>query len=238
MAAHWFRIWHGMIKDPKFRTIARVAKQPISLVISTFLYVLEEASQNDHRGVTHCDAEDIGSLFDVDRSCIEAILDAFQGRLLNNDFVINWEKRQPKREDSSKERTRNYREKLKTDLHKIDSVTHCDAARRNVTLDKDTDKDTDKELISRSIQRIDPEWEDHFVEFWTHYPRKIAKAKCKKKFLNLCKNEKVNPHNILTGLEKYLPVFAEKEIKFVPHPFTWLNQKRWEDEINENFQWG
>ena len=25
--------------------------------------------------------------------------------------------------------------------------------------------------------------------------------------------------------------WREKEIKYVPHPSTWLNQKRWEDEL-------
>jgi hypothetical protein len=63
----------------------------------------------------------------------------------------------------------------------------------------------------------------NFLEFWEKYPRKKGKGAAYKSY------EKVkNNHNdIMQGLKKY--DFSD-DVQFVPHPATWLNQRRWEDE--------
>lgn len=52
MANSWFRLWHDMPTDPKFRTIARASKQPLALVIAVYLHVLVDASNANERGRT------------------------------------------------------------------------------------------------------------------------------------------------------------------------------------------
>ena len=73
-----------------------------------------------------------------------------------------------------------------------------------------------------------------FDRFWTAYPRKVAKPDARKKF------EKLNPDEAL--LETMLAAIEKQKRsdqwirdggQFIPHPSTWLNQRRWEDEVTE-----
>jgi uncharacterized protein YdaU (DUF1376 family) len=72
------------------------------------------------------------------------------------------------------------------------------------------------------------EYIDRFNVFWKQYPRKVAKPNAEKAWL------KIKPDDVV--LKKMLDAInqqglSSKEIQFVPHPATWLNAKRWEDEI-------
>jgi hypothetical protein len=138
MANQWVRLWIDMPNDPKWRTISRLSKQPISLVISLFVHLMCDAANADERGVTRCDAEDLASALDVEKEQIEAVLSAMDGRVLDGYKLIGWDKRQPLREDNSAERTRAWRDRKK-DVTQCDAdVTQCDAP--------DTDTDTEKNI--------------------------------------------------------------------------------------------
>ena len=72
-------------------------------------------------------------------------------------------------------------------------------------------------------------YSDDFQEFWKEYPRKVGKGKAWESW------QKLNP-----PLDKCLEVvkaFKESDEwadpKFIPHPTTWLNQRRWDDELPE-----
>lgn len=157
-AIEWFRLWHDMPNDPKWRTIARASGQPIPVVISVALHVMVDASRNVTRGHVDVTAEDIASALDVTDEAVEAILEAMQGRILDGDRLTGWEKRQPKREDagnpragamSAAERKRLQREREKAAREAAESAggdgRHDES--REVTTDTDTDKDTDKEVF-------------------------------------------------------------------------------------------
>lgn len=101
MANHWLRLWTDLPNDPKWRTISRVSKQPISSVISVYIHMLVSAANNsDNPGHLYGWVdEDIASALDLDESDVISIREAMQGRVLDGDFLSGWEKRQPKRED-------------------------------------------------------------------------------------------------------------------------------------------
>ena len=93
-----------------------------------------------------------------------------------------------------------------------------------------------KEFITKDIPPISPKGEkgcsDLFNQFWTAYPKHIAKQSAVKAFEKLKPDEKI--------LEAMLKAIArQKESKqwekdggaFIPYPATWLNQRRWEDEL-------
>ena len=148
MANQWLRLWHDMPTDPKWRTIARHAKQPISLVQAVYLHLLVDASRNVTRGHVTVTTEDLASALDCDDADIQAILDAMQGRVLDGQTLAGWEKRQPRREDSgdpetgaqsAAERKRAQREREKQQADATKSV-ECHDASRNVTTDKDKEE--------------------------------------------------------------------------------------------------
>jgi hypothetical protein len=72
-----------------------------------------------------------------------------------------------------------------------------------------------------------------FEEFWKLYPRKVNKAKAQKAFLGLKPTEKLFK-TIMASLDKAKESreWVKEEGQYIPHPTTWLNGKRWEDEID------
>lgn len=71
--------------------------------------------------------------------------------------------------------------------------------------------------------------DEAFEKFWSAYPRKEGKQKAKAAF------EKVNVplEVLLTAIEKQKESaqWSKDNGQFIPHPTTWLNGKRWEDEV-------
>lgn len=73
---------------------------------------------------------------------------------------------------------------------------------------------------------------DYFDIFWNEYPKKVGKYKTKQSF------NKLKPNNnllkvILESIKKFKQTkeWQSDNGQFIPYPATWLNQKRWEDEI-------
>ena len=69
-----------------------------------------------------------------------------------------------------------------------------------------------------------------FEEFWQAYPRKVGKDAAAKAFAK----RKVNAAllaQMLQALERQRPNLDRRENgRFIPHPATWLNEGRWQDE--------
>ncbi len=73
---------------------------------------------------------------------------------------------------------------------------------------------------------------NNFNLFWQAYPRKVAKVDAEKTF------NKINPDEqllniILAAIKKAgkSEGWLKESGKFIPHPTTWLNGRRWEDEV-------
>ena len=93
-----------------------------------------------------------------------------------------------------------------------------------------------KEFITKDIPPISPkggkDCSDLFNQFWSAYPKHIAKQSAVKAFEKLKPDEK-----LLEAMLKAIEM--QKESKqwekdggaFIPYPATWLNQRRWEDEL-------
>jgi hypothetical protein len=103
MANQWLRLWHDMPNDPKWRTIARISKQPLVLVKAIYLHLLVDASTSPDRGTARMCAEDLGSALDADDAAVQAVLDAMQGRVLDCMKLTGWEQRQPASEQGCSE---------------------------------------------------------------------------------------------------------------------------------------
>ena len=71
-----------------------------------------------------------------------------------------------------------------------------------------------------------------FDEFWYLYPNKVSKDKCLKKFKSLNDKELLKIKETIKNFISYKP-FAEYNH---PNPLTYLNQKRWDDEIKSTEQ--
>lgn len=72
-----------------------------------------------------------------------------------------------------------------------------------------------------------------FEEFWLAYPRKIAKKAARQKWQRINMTSELF-EKIMKAVEaqKKLPQWRKDGGQYIPHPATWLNQERWEDEID------
>lgn len=68
----------------------------------------------------------------------------------------------------------------------------------------------------------------HFDAFWSVYPRKVGKHKAQQAFEKLNVDDALMD-TILKAVEMQKKTWSDPQ--FIPHPTTWLNQHRWEDEV-------
>ena len=73
---------------------------------------------------------------------------------------------------------------------------------------------------------------DMFETFWKAYPRKVNKQAAQKAFNKLKPSEDLFKA-IMAGLEnhKKSKQWTRDDGQYIPHASTWLNGKRWEDEL-------
>lgn len=70
-----------------------------------------------------------------------------------------------------------------------------------------------------------------FEDFWEAYGLKKSRKACETKWKGLSRDDKskalevVGDHNLIT---------AHDGARYRPHPLTWLNQRRWEDDISQD----
>ena len=141
----WVRLYHDMPSDPKWRVIAKKSGQRIGDVIAVYAFMLTNASGNAvKRGVTQgFVSEDVAAAIDLEEAGVTAILDAMEGKVVKSGQLLGWEKRNPKREDSSYDRVKKHRE------------TQRNAVKRQ-ELDTDTEQNREKKIVGRRKRRRQP----------------------------------------------------------------------------------
>jgi hypothetical protein len=92
----------------------------------------------------------------------------------------------------------------------------------NNDINSKTNNDNDK----------DKDNDNKFERFWTVYPRHVSKQEAKRKF------EKLNPdEELLETMIRAVEVQKESDQwtrdggQYIPHPSTWIHQRRWEDDV-------
>ena len=71
----------------------------------------------------------------------------------------------------------------------------------------------------------------NFNEFYSLYPRKQGRRAAEKSWDRLTLNEQEEAFNALSNHIDYWKL-KQTEKDYIPHPATWLNQGRWEDELD------
>lgn len=92
-------------------------------------------------------------------------------------------------------------------------------------------KETSKGTIKANRQLLMSESESRFDEFWTVYPSKENKKKAKQIWLK--KKLDLKADLIIADVIKRKAYHKKWLDGYIPHPTTYLNGERWEDEITE-----
>lgn len=73
-----------------------------------------------------------------------------------------------------------------------------------------------------------------FVAFWEAYPRKVGKADAQRAFAKLQADAELVATLVQAVKRQRASEQWQRDAgKFVPHPATWLNGRRWEDEVGD-----
>jgi DNA-binding transcriptional regulator YhcF (GntR family) len=91
--------------------------------------------------------------------------------------------------------------------------------------------DTNKVSITSRAKLAHPLDTEMFWAFWSTYPRRIGKGSARTAFAKATKFE--DPNVIIQAALDYSThcEVMGTERQFIPHPATWLNGERWEDEL-------
>jgi hypothetical protein len=78
----------------------------------------------------------------------------------------------------------------------------------------------------------DTDLADRFVRFWNAYPLKVAKPRAERSFRKLAPDEPLL-EQILVAIDRQRRSreWRKEGGEYIPHPSTWLNNRRWEDEV-------
>ena len=102
---------------------------------------------------------------------------------------------------------------------------------------KEVEIENEIELEIEDECPISPKPPRGFDEFWSAYPRKVGKGAAEKAYERIKSHYALLP-SMLTALEaqKQSEQWTRDGGQFIPHPATWLNQRRWEDEAQKPAQ--
>ena len=92
----------------------------------------------------------------------------------------------------------------------------------------ETETETETEQCSPSARESA---DDGFATFWKQYPKRVAKSQALKAWKKIKPTGQVLA-DLMAGLEKQKASgdWEKDGGQFIPHPATWLNGRRWEDE--------
>ena len=99
---------------------------------------------------------------------------------------------------------------------------------KQTNLPKEKEKEKEKENKKQKQKQNG----ERFERFWAAYPRKTAKPDARRKFESIDPDEDLLKV-MLDAIEKQKrsDQWTKDGGQFIPYPATWLNQRRWEDEV-------
>ena len=111
------------------------------------------------------------------------------------------------------------------------STTVYGGSERTRSLPSEEEEEEEEETESKSEAESNPNTSraSAFDTFWKAYPKKTGKEAARKSFARA----KADIGTMLSALEvqKQSEQWTKNNGQFIPNPTTWLNQGRWEDEV-------
>lgn len=93
-----------------------------------------------------------------------------------------------------------------------------------------------KEDRSKNKEYIKPYCtiDEAFEAFWKEYPNRKGKGKAREAFKKAIKKASVDTMVEAVRKQRQGSQWKKDEGRYIPYPATWLNQERWEDEVDTN----
>lgn len=99
----------------------------------------------------------------------------------------------------------------------------------DIEIDESSNTYINADVNSKAV--IDAEDDLLFEMFWKDYPRRTARPAAKKAFKKLKPTMQLLAKMQQAISNQKATVWKDKDEQYIPHPATWLNNERWEDEV-------
>lgn len=200
----WLKLYTEVVKDPKIQLLAFEDRWHfVALLCAKADGILDEApALRDRMLSVHIGLTPVELINMRDR-----LVDVM---LIDEDWnIYAWESRQSGSATKAA-RQKRYRQRLKCKEEEVRNKNKEEGERvtRNV------------DVTNVTVLKFP------FEDFWSAYPRKQGKSEAQKKWLKLSESDRKQVMAFLTRKP-----YAQTEKQFIPMASTFLNQKRWEDEL-------
>lgn len=215
---YWLKLKKDFFKDKKMKKLRKIAGGEIYTLIYLKLQLLSLDNEGviEYEGIEETLAEELELELDEEKEHIEATLFLLEkwglAENIDDNLLLPQAVNSIGSESSSAERVRKHR--LKNDKQ---NLLQCNAtvtkSNEHIEIEKDIKLDKEKDINNM------------FETFWETYNKKINRKKCESKFKKLPKKD---IEKILNTVKQFVDSIKDKQ--FLPHPYTYLNQERWNDE--------
>lgn len=246
----WIKIVTDIFDDEKIMLIESLPEADSIIVIWFKLLCL--AGKQNNSGVFQINGripytdEMFATIFRRKINTVRLALHTFEQygmiEIINNTVTIpNWGKHQTLDQiERNREYMKNYMRKRREEQRLLaEGKTNCktnskDNRKSNVNgADKNReDKKREEDTISR--KRDNSVIYPGFDDFWSVYPRKVAKQNAVKAWGKTGANDSQSlTDTIIADVKRRVESeWKGKDVQYIPHPATYLNQRRWEDETS------
>lgn len=242
MAGNWLQVDCDLPEKPETQRICDATGLPVDLVVGRLVMFWRWVDRHTtSKNVRHVSVATLVRVVGGDETFWKCVEESGWLVVTKDGIEIpGWSKRFSK---SAKSRV-------------LDARRKADKRRKNVRLEPDTnrtstgarvdksreDKNTEeKKENTTTLPRVRPSESDGFDAFWKVYPRHEAKGSAAKAWKIAVKGLELLPdtggrENAIALILQAATLFAASprgQGRYCPHPATWLNGKRFEDDPNE-----
>ena len=247
----WIKIVTDIFDDEKIMLIESLPEADSIIVIWFKLLCL--AGKQNNSGVFQINGripyteEMFATVFRRKINTVRLALTTFEQygmiEIINNTVTIpNWGKHQTLDQiERNREYMKNYMRKRREEQRLLaEGKTNCktnskDNSKSNVNgADKnrlEKEKEQDIHTTRKRAECVD--YSVGFEDFWKIYPRKVDKKGSYQKWIRAgADDSKALTETIIDDVKRRITGdWSKTDEKYIPHPSTYLNQRRWEDEI-------
>ena len=249
----WVRVATDIFDNPKIKYLRSLPKGDTLVLL--WLWLIARAGKCNAGGRVYIAegtpysptliASEIGAKSTVVSQGLDAMerLNMIERTTDGEILILGWEEHQnasgmDKIREQNRERVKRCRERKESETNETACSVTCNVT-SNATVtqcnatDKDKEIDKENECYYRNIPKSGRA-PTEFGDFWNAYPKKVGRAEAQKAW------RKQFPAGDVDGItlpaierQKKSAQWTKDGGQFIPNPSTWLNQRRWEDELPE-----
>jgi len=180
-------------------------------------WAIVERLRNEPDYTLECDYDCIAFALRTHSDCIKSLVEDYDLFIIEDDIfysesLLNRMKQKDERSEKARESAR---KRWKRNANALRTHSEPNAIK---------EKKVKESKVNKKKVNID------FSVFWDLYNKKVGdKSKVEKKWNNL---KDIDRTKIMDTLPAFLKLIPDKQ--FQPYPFTYLNNRRWEDEMDTN----